>query len=271
MNGSVTIEELFNGNYRYTKIVLQYILDFTMSDIHKNRAMILDEEIVKRFMDVQEKIKLKMPLQYAIGEWNFYGRDFIVNENVLIPRPETELLVEEILKENLDNKKILDIGTGSGAIAISLDLENKSKAKVYASDISEKAINVAKENAQRLNAKIDFIHSDLFENINEKFDIIVSNPPYLSEEEYDEVDEVLYFEPQNALIGGEKGYEIYEKIIEQAKDYFTEEGKIFLEIGYRQADIVSSLLLKNGYNNIKVIQDYNRLDRIVVGELCLKN
>lgn len=271
MNGSFTIDDLLNGDFRFTKIVLQYLLDFTMSDVYKNREMILPEATIERFMDIQEKIKMKMPLQYAIGEWNFYGRDFIVNENVLIPRPETELLVEEILKENLDNKKIIDIGTGSGAIAISLDLENKSNTDVYASDISLEAINVAKQNAQKLSANIEFIHSDLFENIDEKFDIIVSNPPYLSEKEYDEVDEVLYFEPQNALLGGEKGYEIYERIIEQAKDYFNEQGKIFLEIGYKQADIVTSLLLKNGYNKIKVIQDYNRLDRIVVGELCLKN
>ncbi|EHR35613.1 peptide chain release factor N(5)-glutamine methyltransferase [Helcococcus kunzii] len=271
MNGSVTIADLLDGDFRYTKIVLQYILDFSMSDIHKNREMIVSDDILARFFDIQEKIKMKMPLQYAIGEWNFYGRDFIVNENVLIPRPETELIVEEILKENLCDKKILDIGTGSGAIAISLDLETKEDTEVFASDISKNALLVAKENADKFNANVEFINSDLFENIEGKFDIIVSNPPYLSEEEYDAVDEVLYFEPKNALIGGEKGYEIYEEIISQSTKYLNENGKIFLEIGYKQAEIVSSLLLKNGYNKIKVKQDYNSLDRIVVGELCLKN
>ncbi|MFM1534488.1 peptide chain release factor N(5)-glutamine methyltransferase [Helcococcus ovis] len=266
----VTINDLLNGNYRFTKTVLQYILDYTLADIFQNRFNIISEEKYLEFMKIQEKLYDKIPLQYAIGKWNFYSRDFIVDENVLIPRPETELLVDEVLKENLEGKSILDIGTGSGAIAISIDLES-SNCNVYASDISVDALDVAKKNAAKFNSNVKFIESDLFQNIDGKFDIIVSNPPYLSEEEYDKVDEIIYYEPKNAFVGGEKGFEIYEKIIKDASKYLNENGKIFFEIGYMQAEIVRDLLLNHGYNNIKIKKDYGNLDRIVIGELCLKN
>ncbi|TFF65086.1 peptide chain release factor N(5)-glutamine methyltransferase [Helcococcus ovis] len=266
----VTINDLLNGNYRFTKTVLQYILDYTLADIFQNRFNIISEEKYLEFMKIQEKLNDKIPLQYAIGKWNFYSRDFIVDENVLIPRPETELLVDEVLKENLEGKSILDIGTGSGAIAISIDLES-SNCNVYASDISVDALDVAKKNAAKFNSNVKFIESDLFQNIDGKFDIIVSNPPYLSEEEYDKVDEIIYYEPKNAFVGGEKGFEIYEKIIKDASKYLNENGKIFFEIGYMQAEIVRDLLLNHGYNNIKIKKDYGNLDRIVIGELCLKN
>lgn len=271
MNGNVKIRDLFVEEYKYVEIILQYLLDFSLTDIERNKDKKLSKEELETFLEIQEKLKNNIPLQYAIGKWNFYGRDFEVNENVLIPRPETEILVYEILKENLLDKSILDIGTGSGAIAVSIDLENKVKKEVHASDISEKAIEVAKINARKFNSNVKFIYSDLFENINQKYDFIVSNPPYLTEDEYKDVDKLLYFEPKRALVGGVKGYEIYEKIIKDSKNFLKEKGKLFFEIGYSQADIVSSLLLENGYNNIKVIKDYNNLNRIVVGELCLNN
>ncbi|MFM1524170.1 MULTISPECIES: peptide chain release factor N(5)-glutamine methyltransferase [Helcococcus] len=267
---NVKIDDLLNGDYRFTKIVLQYILNYTMSDIFQNRFETLSEEKYLEFMKIQEKLKDKIPLQYAIGKWNFYGRDFIVNENVLIPRPETELLVDEVLKENLDGKTILDIGTGSGAIAISLDLEAKN-CKIFGSDISINALKIAKKNSKSLNSNVEFIESDLFQKIDRKFDIIVSNPPYLSEDEYDKVDEILYYEPKNAFVGGKKGYEFYENIIKNASKYLNENGKLFFEIGYKQAEVVRDLLLRNGYNNIKIKKDYSNLDRVVIGELCLKN
>lgn len=267
---NIKIDDLLNGDYRFTKIVLQYIMEYTLSDIYQNRFTTISEEKYLEFLSIQEKLEDKIPLQYAIGKWNFYGRDFIVDENVLIPRPETELLVEEVLKENLNGKTILDIGTGSGAIAISLDLESEN-CKIFASDISVDALGVAKENAKKFNSEVEFIESDLFQNIDKKFDIIVSNPPYLSEEEYDKVDEIIYYEPKNAFVGGEKGYEIYEKIIQNASKHLNENGKLFFEIGYKQADIIQNLLISNGYTNIKIKKDYGNLDRIVIGELCLKN
>lgn len=263
------IKEILNDDFKYSQIVLMYLLDKTKSELFLLQDENLSNEILEKYLDIKFRVNEGYPLQYAIGKWNFFGYDFEVNEDVLIPRPETEILVEEILKESLDGKKILDIGTGSGAIAVSLGLN--SSAKITASDISEKAIKMAVKNAENLGAKVDFIISDLFENIEGKFDIIVSNPPYLTEKEYDEVDSLLYFEPKNALVGGKEGFEIYQRIIENSKRYLSINGKIFFEIGYEQGKIVSDLLLKNGFNNIRIVKDYSNLDRIVVGELCLNN
>ena len=265
----LTINDLLNGDFKKSKIILKYILDCNNSYLILNRDKELDREQLNQFFEIQKKINDEIPLQYAIGRWNFFARDFIVNEDVLIPRPETEILVEEVLKEDIKGKKILDIGTGSGAIAISISKEKK--IPVYASDISSKAIDVAKKNAEKYKADIRFIHSDVFDNITEKFDIIVSNPPYLTEAEYKQLDVFLYKEPKNALVGGVKGYEIYKKIIEGARYHLNKNGKIFFEIGYQQAAIVTKLLKDNGYDKIKVLKDYNDLDRVVVGELCLNN
>lgn len=263
---SKTIKDLLEADYQYTEIILQYLLDMTRSQIFLNQNLELSDDVWNRFLDIQRDLKDGRPLQYAIGKWNFYGYDFIVNENVLIPRPETELLVEEILKEELKDKKLLDIGTGSGAIAVSLDLENKDNLQVSACDISKEALEVARMNAEKLGGHVDFIHSDLFENIEGRFDIIVSNPPYISEEDYDKLDELLYHEPKTALYGGVKGYEIYEKIIDQAKSYLTDQANIFFEIGYDQGKVVSDLLRENGYHDVKVLQDYGGKDRIVTGK-----
>lgn len=263
---SKTIKDLLEADYQYTEIILQYLLDMTRSQIFLNQNLELSDDVWNRFLDIQRDLKDGRPLQYAIGKWNFYGYDFIVNENVLIPRPETELLVEEILKEELKYKKLLDIGTGSGAIAVSLDLENKDNLQVSACDISKEALEVARMNAEKLGAHLDFIHSDLFENIEGRFDIIVSNPPYISEEDYDKLDELLYHEPKIALYGGLKGYEIYEKIIDQARSYLTDQASIFFEIGYDQGKVVSDLLRENGYQDVKILQDYGGKDRIVTGK-----
>lgn len=263
---SKTIKDLLEEDYQYTEIILQYLLDMTRSQIFLNKNSDLKDDVLDRFLHIQKDLNNGRPLQYAIGEWNFYGYDFIVNENVLIPRPETELLVEEILKEDLKDKKILDIGTGSGAIAISLALENKKNLHVSACDISTEALEVARMNAEKLGAHVEFIHSDLFENIEGKFDLIVSNPPYISEEDYDKLDKLLYYEPKKALYGGVKGYEIYEKIIDQAKSYLTDDASIFFEIGYDQGKVVSDLLRENGYHDVKILQDYGGKDRIVKGK-----
>ncbi|WP_297377580.1 peptide chain release factor N(5)-glutamine methyltransferase [uncultured Helcococcus sp.] len=263
---SKTIKDLLDADYQYTEIILQYLLDMTRSQIFLNQNLELSDDVWNRFLDIQRDLKDGRPLQYAIGKWNFYGYDFSVNENVLIPRPETELLVEEILKENLRDKKLLDIGTGSGAIAISLALENNVNLHVSACDISREALEVARMNAKSLGALVDFIHSDLFENVEGKFDIIVSNPPYISEEDYDELDKLLYYEPKTALYGGVKGYEIYEKIINQAKSHLADDASIFFEIGYDQGKVVSDLLKENGYHDVKILQDYGGKDRIVKGK-----
>lgn len=269
MNGN-RIRDLISDDFEYSEIALQYILECNRSYLHLNANHELSNDQLDKYNQVKTKYFQGMPLQYAIGKWNFYGYDFIVDSNVLIPRPETEILVEEILKQSKEGSKILDIGTGSGAIAISLKKE-KETLHITASDISLDSLNIAIKNAKEIDAEIKFIHSDLFENIYDKFDIVVSNPPYLTEEEYLHVDKLLYNEPKLALVGGELGYEIYERIIEDAKTYLEKNGKLFFEIGYTQANKISELLSKNGYNNIKVIKDYSGLDRIVIGELCLNN
>ena len=215
-----------------------------------------------------ERVKGR-PLSYIIGEAEFFGRTFKVNENVLIPRPETELLVERIIKdtESYNNdKSILDIGTGSGAIAITLALE--TKAKIVAVDISPKALNVAKENSIELCANIEFIESDLFSNVNnEKFDVIVSNPPYIKSEDILSLDrEVKDYEPLLALDGGVSGLDIYKRIIDAAPKFLKPNGKLYFEIGFGQADDISKMLEKD-FKNIEIIKDYNKIERIVVAKL----
>lgn len=247
-----------------TRIVLSYMLDKSFSEVVYNQDYEIDSDMVEKIDEVFDKINTGYPIQYALKKWNFYGRDFDIDEDVLIPRRETELLVELVLKEKIDGKKILDIGTGSGAIAISIKLENP-KAEVYASDISPKAIVKARGNAEKLGANVTFIESDLFENIGQKFDFIVSNPPYISQKDYDNLEKLLYFEPKNALLGGELGHEIYARIISEAKQYLNPHGKILFEIGFDQAQIVSELLEKSGFTNIKVHKDYGGYDRIVEG------
>lgn len=247
-----------------TRIVLSYMLDKSYSEVVYNQDFDVESDLAEKIDEVFVKIEQGYPIQYALKRWNFYGRDFQVDEDVLIPRRETELLVELVLKEGIVDRKVLDIGTGSGAIAITLKLEEPD-AVVSASDISQKAIKKAISNAELMGANVDFIESDLFENIKGKFDYIVSNPPYISQKDYDNLENLLYFEPKNALLGGELGYEIYEKIIEQAKDFLNLDGKIFFEIGFDQAEIVSNLLEESGFSNIKVHRDYGGYDRIVEG------
>ena len=247
------------------KIILSYVLDKNSTYITTNFDQDLDIESVKQIDDIYQKLDQGQPLQYAIGRWDFFGRDFLVDPSVLIPRPETEILVDLILKEDLENKRILDIGTGSGAIAISLALE--SSAQVTASDISIEALQTAKTNAKRLGAQVKFIESDLFENIDDKFDIIVSNPPYISEEEYKTLDKDLFYEPKTALVGGEIGSEIYEKIVKQLRNYLNEGGQIYFEIGYDQKEPVSKRLEDFGFSQVECIKDYNGFDRIIRAKL----
>ena len=247
-----------------THIILSYLLDISFGMLRQKMDLELDEKTKEKFFETHNKYMSGMPLQYAIGKWDFYGRTFYISPDVLIPRPETENLVEEILKDGIAHKKVLDIGTGTGAIAISLALEEEN-AKVYASDISEKALIMARKNNEKLKADVSFIRSDLFDNIDDRYDVIVSNPPYIGADTYDNLDELLFYEPKLALLGGEKGYEIYEQIIKQASDYLRSDGRIYFEIGFDQKNIVEKLLKDHGFSSIKSIKDYGGLDRIVTG------
>ena len=210
-----------------------------------------------------ERIKGK-PLSYVLGNADFYGYEIKVDERVLIPRPETEELVSEVLKVVKNTDKVLDLCTGSGAIA--LVINKKSGASVTATDISEAALEVAKENFKQFDAAVEMRLIDLYGDLSEKFDIIVSNPPYIKTEEIDTLDkEVKDYEPRIALDGGEDGLDFYRRICEGAKQRLNEHGKLFLEAGYGEAEEIKKML-ENDFN-VEIIKDISGIDRIIKAEL----
>lgn len=213
-----------------------------------------------------QQLAAHKPAQYIIGQADFYGMQLKVDERVLIPRPETEELVELILAENPEmNLSVLDIGTGSGAIALAL-AKNKPAWSVTAADISQDALDVASENAKNQKLNIFFKKSDCFAEISEKYDIIVSNPPYISREDESEVGlNVLYSEPHLALFADEAGLAIYRRIAEDATDYLKDGGKIYLEIGYKQGQSVPELFKKYlPEKRVRTLKDQFGQDRMVV-------
>ena len=225
----------------------------------------VSQEDCDQLKAIQEQLLAHKPAQYIIGSSDFHSLTLKVDERVLIPRPETEELVELILSENPENSlSILDIGTGSGAIALAL-ANSRPDWQITASDLSEDALALAADNAQSCDLNLVFVQSDCLDEIQGKFDIIVSNPPYISEADKDEVGlNVLASEPYLALFAEEDGYAVYRKIAEQAGDFLTEKGKIYLEIGYKQGDGVRELLKKSfPQKRIRVLKDQFGKDRMV--------
>lgn len=227
----------------------------------------------EEYMGMIEERAGKKPLQYITGTQNFMGLEFFVNENVLIPRLDTEVLVETVLSAMPKGASILDMCTGSGCILISLMALGDVKRGVGV-DLSHAALHVAQTNTERLldahlgethkaGQTFELIQSDLFENVHEKFHVIVSNPPYIPTDEIPGLMEEVGHEPYMALDGHGDGLYFYRKIIEQAGDYLLPEGMIFFEIGWNQADDVSRLLEKNGFGQVHVKKDLAGLDRIV--------
>ncbi|MDU5559647.1 peptide chain release factor N(5)-glutamine methyltransferase [Anaerococcus vaginalis] len=257
------IKDILEKNNNDLIIALTYLLNTNKNLLFLNKEETLDEKIENELKIINDKINEGYPLQYAIGKWNFYGLDLLVDKRALIPRYETEILVDLIINDNSNNKKILDIGTGSGAISLALS-KNLKDSKIIGVDISKNAIDLANENKIKLNINnVEFKESDIFSNIDEKFDIIVSNPPYINKEDFEKLDNKLYYEPQNALYGGEDGLYFYKKIIKNAKNFLNKNGKIYLEIGYNQKDSISNLLEEYGYKQIKSYKDFNDFDRII--------
>ena len=224
------------------------------------------DEDYKFVEDIYIKLASHIPAQYIIGHAEFYGMQLKVDERVLIPRLETEELVKLILTENPEkNLKVLDIGTGSGAIALAL-AKNRPDWSVTAADISQDALDLSLENAYAQNLNLSFIKSDCFSEISSKYDIIVSNPPYISRADEAEVGlNVLHSEPHLALFADEEGLAIYRRIAEESKDFLNDGGKIYLEIGYKQGQSVPELFRENlPEKQVRTLKDQFGQDRMVV-------
>lgn len=261
-------------NVIITRELLAFVLGVEKQYLVIHLADELNAEDYIKFKENINKLINGKPLQYITNNQEFMGLNFFVNENVLIPQPDTEIIVEETLKKCKElllkngEIRILDLCTGSGAIAVSLSNFLRDEAEVFASDISTKALEVAKNNNEKNNTNVRFIESNLFENIQEqKFNIIVSNPPYIRSNVINNLPKQVQNEPHLALDGGEDGLKFYKKIIEQACNYI-ENGYLILEIGYDQKEDVENLLKENkNYSEIKTIQDFSGNDRCVIAKV----
>lgn len=240
-------------------------IDRTYYFVHMDEE--IDTESMLEFKSVLKKRSERIPLQYITGEQEFMGLNFKVNSNVLVPRQDTECLVEEALKYIRPGMKVLDMCTGSGCIIVSI-MKNVANVEGYGADISKQALLVAKENALNNHVPVTFERSDLFENITGKYDVIVSNPPYIRTNEIQGLmPEVSLFEPVEALDGKEDGLFFYRKMVKESKNYLNPNGIILFEIGCDQGADVSNMLIYAGYRNVRVIKDLARNDRVVIGEL----
>ena len=266
------------------EIVFSHVLNIDrMMLFTKYRDDVEDEEIEKIRYFIQKIGREKFPVQYLLNEQEFYGRKFYVDKGVLIPRQDTEILVEkmiDILKNNIlknqdfENKnskihpKILDIGAGSGIIGITAALEIES-SYVLGVDISDKALETAQKNKEILKvSNIKFLKSDLFENVEfREFDMIVSNPPYISLNEVGIMsDDTLLHEPSEALFAENDGLYFYYEICQKASDYLADFGYLLFEIGYKQGKNVAKIMASSGFKNIEVVKDLAGLDRVVIGQ-----
>ena len=250
-------------------LLLEYAADINRAWYYAHMDEILDKKTESRYLEMCAKRAQHIPLQHITGRAYFMGYEFCVDERVLVPRQDTEVLVETALTHLKDSRspKILDMCTGSGCIIISI-LHNVEGVKGYAVDISKQAVNVAKENAKLNEVPVLFERSDLFEMVTEKFDVIVSNPPYIPTDVIPQLmPEVQVFEPIEALDGKEDGLYFYRRIVEQSKDYLNSGGSLMFEIGYDQGKDVSKMMTDAGFSNVCVKKDLAGNDRVVTGML----
>lgn len=283
LSDSYTIKELYSYGYNILRkshinnpeidivLILSHILNKDKVYIYTYPEKRLNKEQILLFFHLLHRRMLREPLPYILGEKEFFGLKFKVNTHTLIPRHETELIVEEVMKEinNLNNITCADIGTGCGNIAICIAYYLKDKnIKIYATDINKYTLKTAEENAKlhKVEKYINFCHSNLFEyfiNNNIKLDMIVSNPPYVTEKEYRNLSPEIYFEPKEALVMKSRlGY--YEYFAENAKKVLTKKGKIVLEINPRLLDKICHLFIRNEFKIKKIIYDYNSFSRGIV-------
>lgn len=246
--------------------LLQMVCKIERSYYYVHGEEDITQDAQKEYEIAVQKRAEHIPLQYIIGEQEFMGLRFKVNSNVLIPRQDTETLVEQVLKIVKPGMKVLDLCTGSGCVLISV-LKNAPELTGMGSDISKTALLVAKENAKLHEVDAEWVRSDLFDNITETFDVIMANPPYIPTGEIlSLMPEVRDFEPENALDGGADGLDFYRKIVGQVKDYLNPGGYVYMEIGYDQGKAVSELMRNAGFTEVEVIKDLARNDRVVKGK-----
>lgn len=270
-------ESILGKKYSFdSKVLLAHCLNLKFNDIYfshlnKKNITIKESELYKKLV---LKRKKAIPTEYITGSTEFMGLKFSVNKNVLIPRQETECLIEHVLKILKYLKKpvkILDVGTGSGNIAVSI-ANYSTNSHISAIDISKEAIKIAKKNASLNNVtkKIEFIQSDIFGSISKlkykKYDLIISNPPYIKTEEIKTLQREIHNEPVIALDGGKDGLAFYKRIIPESKKYLNKRGYLIFEIGYHHSEPIKEIMKINGYKRIKILKDYTNQERIIYGQ-----
>jgi release factor glutamine methyltransferase len=263
--GESLLEEVTPDFKIDAKYLLEYVLACDSLYLFMNKDKAVTEEEKSQYLQLISRRKKHEPLQYIIGSQSFMGLDFNVRPGCLIPRSDTEPLVEAVLSRGMNKKTLLDIGSGSGAIHISIAYTLRQML-CTAVDISEKALEISEENAKKHGVldRINYVKSNLFEQVNEKYDIIVSNPPYIPTKVIEGLQDELFHEPFIALDGGEDGYDFYRTIISQARDYLNDDGLIVLEVGHDQARTIEVLLKDNGYHHIEIIKDLSQIERVVL-------
>jgi len=252
------------------ELVLTHLLNCDRMSLYLNKDINLTGDKSALLSSILQRRMFGEPVQYILGETEFMGIKIKTDRRALIPRPETEILVEQALEKlnqaGISSPKILDLGTGSGCIAIAI-VKNLSRAEVWASDISEEALRLAEENATLNNAEVKFIQSDVFSALKAgtyKFDLIISNPPYISTKEFNSLAKEIFFEPQMALKAGSDGLDFYRRIISQAAGYLNDGGLLAFELGLNQSYFVKEMLEKAGFDDLTLIKDYNNIERIVM-------
>ncbi|MBN2260181.1 MAG: peptide chain release factor N(5)-glutamine methyltransferase [Clostridiales bacterium] len=266
--GKKELEDASASPYLDAQVILMHVLNKDKIYLIVNKQKEISDDEYQLYQSFIAERMTHKPVQYIINRQEFMGLDLYVDQRVLIPRADTEILVEsvlEIIKDREVAVRILDIGSGSGAIAIALDLLSEN-ANVVSVDISTDALAVAKLNNDQLKAQVVFLKSDVFSDVDGLFDIIVSNPPYIEKKEYEALDEnVKAFEPILALKAEDEGYFFYRKIIEEAFEFLNENGVLAFEVGYNQSKKVKEMMEKKNFKNIRIIQDLSGINRVVIG------
>ena len=245
--------------------ILKYVLNIKFEDIILGKK-IDDNLFEKAFEIVKKRATTKQPLMQILGFTIFMDNKFLVSKDTLIPRVETELLIKTCQHLVNKNSKVLDIGCGTGIISIMLN--KLTNCNVDSCDISSEALKIAKANSQNLNTNVKFFKSDLFENVQDKYDLIVSNPPYIPIKEMEKLQkEVKDFEPHQALFANdEQGIDFYKKIIQNSRKFLNKSGFLAFEIGINQSILVEDLFLSNNFQNVKIYKDLNNIERVITAQ-----